>query len=360
MSLLFTPLQLRELTIRNRIFLSPMCQYSARNGLATEWHLVHLGSRALGGAGLVMAEATAVTPEGRISPDDLGLWSDSHAEQLAPVTAFIRAQGAVAAIQLAHAGRKAGTAAPWKGNRPLKTEEGGWQCVAPSPLPFAPAYHVPHELHEEELDQIVEMFSAAARRAQVAGFQVVEIHMAHGYLLHSFLSPLSNQRRDAYGGSFDNRVRLPLRVATAVREVWPQQWPVFARISTTDWIEGGWELQQSIDLCMRLRDLGIDLIDCSSGGLTPGAPIPFGPGYQTNFAEAIRHEVDVPTAAVGLITEPVQAEHILRTGQADAISLGREMLRDPYWPLRAAHELGDEVKWPLQYELARLQATRVN
>lgn len=354
MSLLFTPLQLRELTIRNRIFLSPMCQYSARDGAATEWHLVHLGSRALGGAGLVMAEATAVTPEGRISPDDLGLWSDNHAEQLAPVTAFIRAQGAVAAIQLAHAGRKAGTAAPWKGIRPLKMEDGGWQCVGPSPLPFAPAYRVPHELHEEELDQIVEKFSAAARRALVAGFQVVEIHMAHGYLLHSFLSPLSNRRSDAYGGSFDNRVRLPLRVATAVREVWPQQWPVFARISTTDWIEGGWELQQSIDLGMRLRDLGIDLIDCSSGGLTPGAQIPFGPGYQTSFAEAIRHEADVPTAAVGLITEPVQAEHILRTGQADAIFLGREMLRDPYWPLRAAHELGDEVKWPVQYELARL------
>jgi 2,4-dienoyl-CoA reductase-like NADH-dependent reductase (Old Yellow Enzyme family) len=321
--------------------------------MATEWHLVHLGSRAVGGASLVMAEATAVTPEGRISPDDLGLWSDSHAERLAPVTAFIRAQGAVAAIQLAHAGRKAGTAAPWKGGRPVKTEEGGWQCVGPSPLPFAHGFSVPHELQEAEMDETVEKFTAAARRALVAGFQVVEVHMAHGYLLHSFLSPLTNRRGDAYGGSFDNRLRLPLRVASAVRKVWPQQWPVFVRISASDWVEGGWELQQSIDLCVRLRDLGIDLIDVSSGGLTPDARVPAGPGYQTPFAEAIRHEADIPTAAVGLITEPVQAEHILRTGQADAIFLGREMLRDPYWPLRAAHELGEEVKWPVQYTHAR-------
>ena len=353
MSLLFTPLQLRDLTIRNRIFLSPMCQYSCNDGMAAEWHMVHLGSRAVGGAGLVMAEATAVTPEGRISPDDLGLWSDSQAERLLPITAFIRAQGAVAAIQLAHAGRKAGTAAPWKGGGPLMPDKGGWQCVGPSPLRFAQDYIEPHELREEELDEIVDKFAAAARRAHKAGFQVVEIHMAHGYLLHSFLSPLSNHRNDAYGGSFDNRVRLPLRVAKAVREAWPQEWPVFARISVTDWVDDGWDLQQSIDFCKRLSKLGIDLIDCSSGGLTPDARISSGPGYQTPFAEAIRHEADIPTAAVGLITEPVQAEHILRTRQADAISLGREMLRDPYWPLRAAHELGAEVKWPVQYKQAK-------
>ncbi len=353
MSLLFTPLQLRDLTIRNRIFLSPMCMYSANDGLPTEWHMVHLGSRAVGGAGLVMTEFTAVTPEGRISPEDLGLWSDTHAERLAPITAFIRKQGAVAAIQLAHAGRKAGTAAPWNGGLPLKPNEGGWQNVGPSPVGFAPGHTIPHELNENELDGIVEKFTAAARRAQMAGFQVVEIHMAHGYLLHSFLSPLSNQRKDEYGGSFENRLRLPLRVAQKVREVWPQQWPVFVRISATDWVDGGWDLPQSIELGIRLRELGIDLIDCSSGGLTPDARFPAGPGYQTPFADAIRHKASIPTSAVGLITSPIQAEHILRTGQADAVSLAREMLRDPYWPIRAARELGDDVKWPVQYERAK-------
>jgi len=353
MSLLFTPLQLRGLTIRNRIFLSPMCMYSASDGLPTEWHMVHLGSRAVGGAGVVMTEFTAVTPEGRISPEDLGLWSDSHAERLIPITAFIREHGAVAAIQLAHAGRKAGTAAPWKGGRPLKPNDGGWQSVGPSPIPFAADFTPPHELSEHELDGIVDLFAAATRRAQMSGFQVVEIHMAHGYLLHSFLSPLSNQRRDDYGGSFENRIRQPLRVAKAVRDLWPPQWPVFVRISATDWVEGAWDLPQSIEFTIRLRELGIDLIDCSSGGLTPDARIPAGPGFQTPFAEAIRRQAGIPTSTVGLITEPIQAEHILRTGQADAISLGREMLRDPYWPLRAARELGDEVTWPVQYERAK-------
>lgn len=353
MSLLFTPLELRDLVIRNRIFLSPMCQYSSPGGMATDWHLVHLGSRAVGGAGLVMTEATAVAPVGRISPDDLGIWSDTQAERLAPITDFIRAQGAVPGMQLAHAGRKAGTDAPWSGGQPLKPHEGGWQGVAPSPLRFATGFEAPHALREEELDELVEQFVAAARRAQAAGFQVVEVHMAHGYLLHSFLSPLSNQRSDNYGGSFDSRVRLPLRVAEAVRACWPQEWPVFVRISATDWVDGGWDLEQSIELCRRLRDLGVDLIDVSSGGLTPDANIPAGPGFQTPFAETIRREVSMPTSAVGLITEPVQAEHILRTGQADAIALGREMLRDPYWPLRAARELGAEMGWPVQYERAR-------
>jgi 2,4-dienoyl-CoA reductase-like NADH-dependent reductase (Old Yellow Enzyme family) len=353
MSQLFTPLELRELTIRNRIFLSPMCQYSSSDGAPTSWHMVHLGSRAVGGAGVVMVEATAVTPEGRISPDDMGLWSDSQAQAFAPITEFIRAQGAVAAIQLAHAGRKAGTAVPWNGGGPLSLHNGGWQCVGPSPLPFGPGFLYPQELLEEELDDIVDLFAAAARRALMAGFQVVEIHMAHGYLLHSFLSPLSNQRSDTYGGGFDNRVRLPLRVAEAVRELWPQEWPVFVRISATDWVEGGWDLQQSIELAVHLRELGIDLIDCSSGGLTPDARIPAGPGFQTPFAEAVRHEAGIPTSAVGLITAPMQAEHILRTGQADAVSLAREMLRDPYWPLRAARELGAEITWPVQYERAK-------
>ena len=353
MNLLFTPLELRDLVIRNRIFLSPMCQYSSPDGMATDWHLVHLGSRAVGGAGLVMTEATAVAPVGRISPGDLGIWSDEQAGKLAPITQFIRTQGAVPGIQLAHAGRKAGTDAPWNGGQPLKSDEGGWQGVGPSPLQFAAGFEVPHELREEELDGIVEQFVAAARRARAAGFQVVEVHMAHGYLLHSFLSPLSNQRTDDYGGSFANRVRLPLRVAEAVRESWPQEWPVFVRISATDWVDGGWDLAQSIDLCSHLRELGVDLIDVSSGGLTADAHIPAGPGFQTPFAAAIRREVNIPTSAVGLITEPMQAEHILRTGQADAIALGREMLRDPYWPLRAARELGAEIPWPVQYERAK-------
>lgn len=353
MSLLFTPLELRDLRIRNRIFLSPMCQYSSPGGLATDWHLVHLGSRAVGGAGLVMAEATAVSAEGRISPDDLGIWTDAQSERLAPITDFIRSQGAVAAIQLAHAGRKAGTDVPWKGGRPLGTGEGGWQAVAPSPLRFAEDFEVPHALDEAELDEIVAQFVAAARRAQAAGFQVVEVHMAHGYLLHSFLSPLSNQRSDDYGGSFENRVRLPLRVAGAVRECWPQEWPVFVRISATDWADGGWDLAQSIELCMHLRELGVDLIDVSSGGLVADAQMPAGAGFQTPFAAAVHQEAVVPASAVGLITEPMQAEHILQTGQADAITLGREMLRNPYWPLHAAHVLGDEVAWPVQYERAR-------
>lgn len=353
MSILFSPLVIRELEIRNRIFLSPMCQYSSPGGLATDWHLVHLGSRAVGGAGLVMVEATAVSPEGRISPDDLGIWSDNHAERLAPITDFIRAQGAVAGIQLAHAGRKAGTDLPWRGGKPLLPDEGGWQGMAPSALRFAPDFIQPHALHDKEIDTIVDQFVSAAHRALTAGFQVIEIHMAHGYLLHSFLSPLSNQRTDDYGGDFNNRIRLPLRVAKAVRDEWPSQLPVFVRISATDWVEGGWDLEQSIELSHRLRDIGIDLIDASSGGLTPDAVIPAGPGYQVSFAETIRNRAQILTSSVGLITEPMQAETILRTGQADAVALGREMLRDPYWPLHAARVLSADIQWPVQYERAK-------
>ncbi len=353
MSMLLSPLQLRELRIRNRIFVSPMCQYSARDGLAGAWHLVHLGSRAVGGAGLVMAEATAVAPVGRISPDDLGIWSDAHVEALRPVSAFIREHGAVAAIQLAHAGRKAATDLPWRGGRPLTPSAGGWRPVAPSPLAFDDGYPVPAELDEAAIDEVVVQFVAAARRSLAAGFQVVELHMAHGYLLHSFLSPLSNHRVDSYGGDLEGRVRLPLRVARAVREVWPVEWPVFARISATDWAAGGWDLEQSIQLARWLKNSGIDLIDCSSGGLVPHAQIPAGPGFQTPFAQTIRRDADICTAAVGFITEPAQAEHILRTGQADAVALARQMLRDPYWPLHAAHMLGDEPGWPVQYERAK-------
>ena len=331
-----------------------MCQYSSLDGMAKDWHLVHLGSRAAGGAGLVMAEATAVAPEGRISPADLGLWNDAQAESLQRVTRFIRAQGAVPAVQLAHAGRKAGTDLPWLGGAPLPREQGGWQGVAPSPQPFAEGYAVPHSLEGEELKRIVDQFVAAAERARAAGFQCVEVHMAHGYLLHSFLSPLSNRRSDEYGGSFENRTRLPLQVAKAVRDAWPQKWPVFVRISATDWVEGGWDLPQSIELCALLGALGIDLIDVSSGGVVPDAQIPTGAGFQTPFAAAIRQQAGLPVCAVGQITEPAQAEHVLQTGQADAVALGRELLREPYWPLHAAKELGDEVSWPMQYERAKL------
>ena len=355
MSILFTPLQLRELQIRNRVFVSPMCQYSSREGLPTDWHLVHLGSRAVGGAGMVIAEATAIAPEGRITPDDAGIWNDDQALAYRPVTAFIRSQGATAAIQLAHAGRKASTDAPWRGGRALASNDRGWTPVSPSPEPFTPDFPTPHALSASEIDAIVTEFVRATERSWDAGFQVVEIHMAHGYLLHSFLSPLANRRSDDYGGSLENRARLPLRVAQAVRDAWPHEWPVLARISATDWVEGGWDIEQSVQLASWLKAIGIDLIDCSSGGAVATAEIPLGPGYQTPFAETIRREVGIPTAAVGMITTPTQAEHIVRTGQADAVALARELLRDPYWPLRAARELGSDIEWPLQYQRAKLK-----
>ncbi|ABB32796.1 NADH:flavin oxidoreductase/NADH oxidase [Geobacter metallireducens RCH3] len=354
MSALFTPFTLRSVTFRNRIFVSPMCQYSSLDGMPTDWHLVHLGSRAVGGAGLVMVEATAVSPEGRISPDDSGIWDDRHGEGFAPITRFIAEQGAVPGIQLAHAGRKASTDLPWRGGLPLGPEARGWQPVAPSPRPFAADYPVPRELTVEEMDDVVSQFRDGAQRALAAGFQVVEIHMAHGYLLHEFLSPLSNRRTDDFGGSLENRIRLPLRVTRAVREVWPADLPLFVRISATDWVEGGWDLDQSVVLARKLREAGVDLVDCSAGFLTPDAVIPFGSGYQTPFATAIRREAGIPTGTVGFITDPAQAEQIVATGLADAVLLAREMLRDPYWPLHAARSLGVNVPWPPQYERAKL------
>ncbi len=353
MSQLFSFLQMRGLRFRNRIFVSPMCQYSAPDGFATSWHLVHLGSRAVGGAALVMTEAAAVSAAGRISPHDVGIWSQAHAEALAPIAHFIADQGAVPAIQLAHAGRKASTDAPWRGGAPLRPDAGGWQPLAPSAVPFSPGSPVPAALTAADIDHVVTEFADAARRSARVGFAVAEIHMAHGYLLHQFLSPLSNRRDDEYGGSLENRMRLPLRVARAVRDVWPQDLPVFVRISATDWADGGWDLEQSIELARHLRTAGIDFIDCSSGGLIADARIPAGPGFQVPFATAVRSRAQVPTGAVGMITDAFQAEQIVATGLADAVLLARQLLRDPYWPLHAARLLGVDLAWPVQYERAK-------
>lgn len=353
MSKLFSPIKLRSLTIRNRIFVSPMCQYSAIDGTPNNWHLVHYGSRAIGGAGLVMVEATAVLPEGRISPSDCGLWSDKQAEAFKPICDFIHQQGAVPAIQIGHAGRKASTEAPWLGGKAVGPNEGGWQPVAPSAIPFSADMPVPAELSEPDLERICAAFLSAAKRARSAGFQVLEVHMAHGYLLHQFLSPLSNQRTDHFGGSLENRLRFPLQIAEQVRQFWPDDLPVLVRISATDWVENGWDLEQSIELCDRLKELGIDLIDCSSGGLLPDAIIPVAPGFQVPMAAEIKNKVGILTGTVGLITKPEQAEQILVTGQADAILLARELLRDPYWPLKAAKALNAATDWPLQYERAK-------
>lgn len=353
MSILFSPLELRSLTLKNRIFLSPMCQYSSRNGLVNDWHMAHLGSRAVGGVALVMAEATAVQPEGRISPADCGLWNDAQMEALIPITRFISAQGAIPAIQLGHAGRKASMLPPWRGGTSAGAQQGGWQTLAPSPVPFGASSVPPVQLNHDQIAAISESFVAAARRALVAGFQVVEVHMAHGYLLHQFLSPLANHRTDDFGGSLENRLRLPLQIAGRVREVWPDNLPVFVRISATDWVEGGWDLEQSLELCRHLKKIGIDLIDCSSGGLTSDAQIPVAPGFQTPFATAIRQEVGIATGAVGLITAAQQAEQIVATDLADVVLLGRELLRNPCWPLEAASILRAEHSWPLQYERAK-------
>ncbi len=353
MSHLFTPFRLRKLEFRNRVFVSPMCQYSSREGLPTDWHLVHLGSRAVGGAGLVMVEATAVSPEGRISAADSGIWSDAHATAFARITQFIRENGAVPAIQLAHAGRKASTAEPWNGGGPVDVSNGGWITLAPSAIPFDSSHPVPHEMHEDQIEAVGHQFVDAAARSLDAGFQVVEIHMAHGYLLHEFLSPLSNRRTDAYGGPLANRMRLPLHIAREVRRVWPAKWPVFVRISASDWTQGGWDLPQSIEFSRALKEIGIDLVDCSSGGLLPNVKIPVQPGYQVQFAEAIRKEADVATGAVGFITEAQQAEEIIASGKADVVLMAREFLRDPYWPLHAAAQLNADVKWPKQYERAK-------
>ncbi|TJZ78900.1 NADH:flavin oxidoreductase/NADH oxidase [Chitiniphilus eburneus] len=346
---LFEPLTLRGLTLSNRIAVSPMCEYSAEDGYANDWHLVHLGSRAVGGAGLVLFEATAVSPEGRISPQDLGLWRDEQIEPLARIVRFIDGQGSVAGIQLAHAGRKASTYAPGAGEGAVPATEGGWTVVAPSALPFSPSYPAPQALDNAGIAAVVEDFAAAARRALAAGFRVVEVHAAHGYLLHQFLSPLSNQRTDEYGGSFENRTRLVREVVASVREVWPDHLPLFVRLSATDWVEGGWTPQDTVKLSLTLKALGADLIDVSSGGTAANAQIPVGPGYQTPFATRVRHEADVAVGAVGLITAPAQADHIVRTGQADLVLLARELLRDPYWPLHAAEALRQDASWPKQY-----------
>ncbi|GAC1649910.1 MAG: NADH:flavin oxidoreductase/NADH oxidase [Gemmatimonadaceae bacterium] len=351
---LFSPLTLRGVTLRNRIGVSPMCQYSCEDGFATEWHLVHLGSRAVGGAGIVAAEATAVTAEGRISAADLGLWKDEQIESLARITRFVSAQGAVPGIQLAHAGRKSSTARPWEGGGPVAATDGGWSpIVGPSPIPFNDGFQVPHALTLREIAAIVRAFVDASGRALQAGFRVIELHAAHGYLLHSFLSPLSNQRDDAYGGTRANRMRLTLEVAEGVRAAVPDSVPIFVRVSASDWVEGGWTLDDTIELARGLRDRGIDVIDCSSGGAVPRTRIPVGPGYQVPFAARVRREAGIATAAVGMITEPGQADAIIREGAADLVFLAREMLRDPYWPRRAAESLKADVAWPSQYERAK-------
>jgi 2,4-dienoyl-CoA reductase-like NADH-dependent reductase (Old Yellow Enzyme family) len=352
MSKLFSTLRLRELEFKNRVFISPMCQYSCRDGMPNEWHFVHLGSRAVGGAALVMVEATAVSPEGRISPSDTGIWTDDHARAFQPIAAFIKQQGAAPGIQIAHAGRKASTDAPWRGGKPLDESHGGWRPIAPSAVAFD-RNPVPREMTRQDIDSVVWQFAEAARRSLAAGFEVIEIHMAHGYLLHEFLSPLSNFRADEYGGGLEARARVPLRVAEAVRKVWPDHLPVFVRISATDWAEGGWDLAQSVIFSGWLKKIGVDLIDCSSGGLVPSVSIPFGPGYQVPFADAICKEAGVATGAVGMITEPRQAEEIVATGKADAVFFARAVLRDPYWPLHAAKTLGVDVPWPSQYLRAK-------
>jgi 2,4-dienoyl-CoA reductase-like NADH-dependent reductase (Old Yellow Enzyme family) len=351
-TLLFSPMRLRGLSLKNRIVVSPMCQYSTEDGFAREWHFVHLGSRAVGGSGLVIVEATAVEPIGRISPQDLGLWKDDHVMPLARIARFVEAHGAVPGIQLAHAGRKGSTAPPWQGGGPVGPEEGGWRPVAPSPIPWAPGFPEPEALDDAGITRVLRAFVDATLRAQTAGFRVVEVHGAHGYLLHEFLSPLTNKRTDRYGGPFENRVRLVREVVRAVRGTWPEQLPVFVRLSVTDWVEGGWTVEDSVALSRLLKEDGADLIDCSSGAIAPRVRIPVGPGYQTPFAERIRREAGLPTGAVGIIRSAMQAEHILRTEQADLVFLARELLRDPYWPLRAARKLAVKVPWPPQYQLA--------
>jgi 2,4-dienoyl-CoA reductase-like NADH-dependent reductase (Old Yellow Enzyme family) len=346
---LLTPLTIREITLRNRIAVSPMCQYSSEDGFFNDWHLVHLGSRAAGGAGLVCTEATAVEADGRISPHDAGIWKDEHIEFLSRITRFLHSQSAAAGIQLAHAGRKASTRRPWEGGTAIRESEGGWQTVAPSAVPFRDTDPVPHALSIAEIKRLVESFRVAAQRALQAGFDLVEIHGAHGYLIHEFLSPLSNQRTDEYGGSLDNRLRFALEVAEAVRGVWPAHLPLFYRTSATDWVEGGWTPDDSVELAHHLKRAGVDLIDCSSGGTSPHAKIPLMPGYQVPFAERIRRETGMLTGAVGMITTAEQAEAILRDGRADLVLLAREFLRDPYFPLHAALQLGEKASPPIQY-----------
>ena len=352
MSALFSPLKIRSITLKNRIVMSPMCQYSAKDGFANDWHLVHYGTRASGGTGLIIAEATAVWPEGRISPGDLGLWSDDHIAELRRITDFINSHGSVAGIQLAHAGRKASCAVPTEGGKQLDLNNGGWETVAPSAIPFSPGERPPVMADNICIERIITGFHEAATRALQAGFKVAEIHAAHGYLLQEFLSPLSNRRTDDYGGSFENRTRLLLNVTEAVRSVWPAEYPLFVRISSTDWTEGGWTPEESARLAPLLQKAGVDLIDCSSGGNVPGAKIPVGPGYQVPFAAIIK-KTGILAGAVGMITDAGQAEKIVAEGSADLVLLGRELLRNPYFPLQAAGELGTQTEWPVQYVRAK-------
>jgi 2,4-dienoyl-CoA reductase-like NADH-dependent reductase (Old Yellow Enzyme family) len=353
MSLLLSPLDIRNVHLKNRIVVSPMCQYSAEDGFANDWHLVHLGSRAIGGAALIIQEATAVSAEGRISPYDLGIWSDEHIPFLKRITTFIHENGSVAGVQLAHAGRKAGFDKPWRGSKQLPEKEGGWKTFAPSALPHKEGDEAPQALTLEDIEKVKSDFRDATNRCIEAGYKVIELHAAHGYLLHQFLSPLSNQRTDAYGGSFENRIRFVLEVVTVTREVWPAGNPLFVRISATDWADGGWSPEESVKLSAILKERGVDLIDCSSGGNISYQKIQLSPGYQVPFAESVKNETGILTAAVGLITDAGQAEAILQEGKADLIVMARELLRDPYFPIHAAYELNDEIQWPEQYERAR-------
>ena len=354
MSILFSPLHLKSITLKNRLAISPMCQYSAKDGFPNDWHLVHLGSRAVGGAGLIIAEACAVVPEGRISPFDIGIWKDEHIESHLRITQFIESQGAVPAVQLAHAGRKASCDTPWNGGGYLNLDKEGWQIVGPSEIPFKPGAPTPHSLSIEQIAQVIKSFQLAAERSLKAGYKIIEIHAAHGYLIHQFLSPLSNLRTDDYGGTFENRIRLLLEVVDAIQKVWPTTLPLFVRISATDWSEGGWDLPSSIELVKLLKQKGIDLIDTSTAGNIYDAQITVGPGYQVHFAKAIKKETGSLTGAVGLITNALQAEEILQNESADLILIGRLSLRDPYFPLIAAKELNETIKWPLQYERGKI------
>ena len=348
---LFEPLALRSVTLPNRVGVSPMCEYSSEDGFANDWHLVHLGSRAVGGAGLVVAEATAVEARGRITPHDLGLWKDAHVEFLSRIVRFLEGQGAVSGVQLAHAGRKASTSAPWEGGAGLAPAQGGWEPIAPSAIAFSERTIPPRTMSLEDVAEVVHAFAAAARRSVAAGFRVIELHFAHGYLVHEFLSPLSNRREDGYGGGFEQRIHLALEITRAVRAEWPEHLPLLARMSCTDWVDGGWTVEESIELARRLRREGVDLVDCSSGGLVPNARIDAVPGYQVPFARRIRAEAGIPTAAVGLITSPAQADAVVREGEADLVMLARAMLRDPYWALHAAEALGrpEARRVPVQY-----------
>lgn len=348
MASLFDPIKIREVTFANRIWVSPMCQYSAENGVATNWHDVHIGSFATGGAGMIMMEASGVVPEGRISTKCLGLWNEEQSKRLKPIVDFAHSMGTKIGIQLAHAGRKASCLPPWSDHPMASKEEGGWECVAPSPISFGGKYPVPRELTKNEIEELVRSFASAAKRAVAAGFDLVEIHAAHGYLIHQFLSPISNQRNDEYGGSFENRIRFILDIARAVRNAIPESMPLFTRISASDWLEGGWTIDDSVQLSKLLKVAGVDLIDVSSGGTSSGAPVPVGPGYQVPFATKIKEEAAIPTCAVGLITQAHQADEIVRSGNADAVMMAREFLRNPRWPLAAAQELNAEVSWPVQ------------